>query len=155
MKQVKEDKNKIFKRAGEEVKKEFCEMLQRYHELSFMISFDHVEEHPFFNHQMVFLHIAHLVFFIPRMFWAIKFPTQKWQNYVPAQVRQCFGRNIVVSCVRCCLIWILMDYGCWTTFNYETRNFTMASCFCTPSILMTESSYEKTKFHQCQMYTRK
>lgn len=63
MKKIKEENNKIFKHAGKQVKLSFCEMLQKHHDLSSDISFDNVEEHPFFNHQMVFLHIAHLVLF--------------------------------------------------------------------------------------------
>ena len=83
MKQIKENKNKIFKAAGEKVKKEFCTMLQNYHELSSNISFDHVEEHPFFNHQMVFLHIAHLVYMYSRNVMGRTIPHKKKAKLCP------------------------------------------------------------------------
>ncbi len=101
MKQIKEDRNKIFKNAGEEVKKEFCTMLQRYHDISPNISFDHVEEHPFFNHQMVFLHIAHLVYLYSKNVMDRTIPHKKNAKLCPTVQEMLLWEN---HCGRLCKV---------------------------------------------------
>ncbi len=106
MKKIKEDKNKIFKSAGDKVKEEFCTMLQKYHELSSNISFDHVEEHPFFNHQMVFLHIAHLVYMYSKNVMDRTIPHKKNAKLCPTVQEMLLWEN---HCGRLCKVMFDLD----------------------------------------------